>query len=254
MNSCTVKFNQEGNLVATGYIERDGFIDANFVKAWNLKDKKQEFSLSGHEPTIWGRIQTVCFSPKESILASAGIDKTIKIWDTVGKGERGKLIGHSSKINSIVISPDGKKLISADAKGVIKIWNIRTSKLLKSVEAHLLPIRCLSVISNPSQDIFASSSDDYTIKLWKVTDGSLISTLSGHNDSVNSIAFGTDGKILVSGSDDQTIKIWDIESSDCLTTLNNEDSATAIALKPDGEILVSGSQNGYIKIWQRENK
>ncbi|QYX31454.1 serine/threonine-protein kinase [Sphaerospermopsis torques-reginae] len=54
-------------------------------------------------------------------------------------------------------------------------------------------------------------SDDNTIKIWNLATGELKSTLTGHSDSVRSLAISPDGRTLVSGSDDNTIKIWRLE-------------------------------------------
>ena len=52
---------------------------------------------------------------------------------------------------------------------------------------------------------------DKTIKLWNVETGQEIRTLSGHNNSVNSVSFSPDGKTLATGSHDGTIKLWNGE-------------------------------------------
>jgi WD40 repeat protein len=56
----------------------------------------------------------------------------------------------------------------------------------------------------------ASGSDDKTIKIWDLKTNSLLNTLEGHTDSINSVCFSKDGNILASGSSDKTIKIWDL--------------------------------------------
>ncbi|WP_322727221.1 hypothetical protein [Nostoc sp. ChiQUE01b] len=57
-------------------------------------------------------------------------------------------------------------------------------------------------------EIKASTSADYTIKLWHISTGQQLYTLGNHSDWVNSVAFSPDGKTLVSGSRDMTIKVW----------------------------------------------
>jgi len=79
---------------------------------------------------------------------------------------------------------------------------------------------------------------------------SLAKTLSGHSDSVWSVALSPDGQTLVSGSQDQTIKLWHLDTGKLLRTLAGHSQAVwSIALSPDGKTLASGSSDNTIKLW-----
>ena len=67
--------------------------------------------------------------------------------------------------------------------------------------------------------MFASGSDDNTIKLWDTIIYQEIITLKGHTEGVNSVCFSSDCRVLASGSDDKTIKIWNIVTYEEITTL-----------------------------------
>jgi WD40 repeat protein len=91
------------------------------------------------------------------------------------------------------------------------------------------------------------------IKLWDPESGRLLQTLEGHSDSVNSVAFSADGKLLASGSYDRTIKLWDTESGRLLQTLEgNSDSVNSVAFSADGKQLAS-SHDRTVKLWDPES-
>jgi WD40 repeat protein len=57
----------------------------------------------------------------------------------------------------------------------------------------------------------ASGSSDKTVKLWSVESQKEVTTLQGHDNTVNSVAFSPDGKYFASGSWDNTVKLWSLE-------------------------------------------
>ncbi len=75
---------------------------------------------------------------------------------------------------------------------------------MRTLSGHGSWVRSVAFDSN---DILASGSDDYTIKLWNKNTGGLLRTLSGHGSWVRSVAFDSND-ILASGSLDGTIKLW----------------------------------------------
>ncbi len=65
----------------------------------------------------------------------------------------------------------------------------------------------------------ASGSQENTVKLWSLESQKEVTTLQGHDNTVNSVAFSPDGKYLASGSEDNTVKLWSVESQKEVTTL-----------------------------------
>jgi len=89
------------------------------------------------------------------------------------------------------------------------------------------------------------------VKLWDLTTGRELHTLTGHEDAVTSLAFSPDGRWLVSGSWDKTIKIWDVGGGRELQTLAGHDHPVySVAFDSRGRWLASGSEDGTIKLWR----
>jgi WD40 repeat protein len=138
--------------------------------------------------------QTVSYSPDGGLIASAGWDKTVKLWRTDGSLLM-TLVGHMSRVRSVAISPDGGIIASGSDDKTIKLWN-SNGQLLKTLRGHSDAIQM--VVFRPDGKILASCSEDNTVKLWSIT-GRLLKTLKGHTRGVNCIAFSPGGEILASG-------------------------------------------------------
>ncbi|MEH2436138.1 MAG: ribosome assembly protein 4, partial [Nostoc sp.] len=103
---------------------------------------------------------------------------------------------------------------------------------------------------SPDGKTLASGSDDNTIRLWDVSTGKAIKTLTGHSNSVISVGFSPDGKTLASGSGDNTIKLWDVSTGKAIRTLTGHSSSVnSVGFSPDGKTLASGSFDKTIKLW-----
>ncbi|CEJ62508.1 Putative WD domain protein [Penicillium brasilianum] len=78
-----------------------------------------------------------------------------------------------------------------------------------------------------------------------------LQTLEGHSDSVPSVAFSRDGRLLASGSDDKIVKLWDPATGALKHTLEgHSDLVWSVAFSPDGQLLASGSEDKTIKLWE----
>ena len=107
-----------------------------------------------------------------------------------------------------------------------------------------------SVTFSPDGKIFASASDDKTVKLWNARPATLISTLTGHTGRVWGVSFHPNGKILASGSEDGTVNLWDVTHSTLIKTIKaHHSSVRTVSFSPDGQILASGSTAGFINLW-----
>lgn len=152
--------------------------------------------------------------------------------------------------HSLLISPDGKTLISGGKDGEIKLWKLRSGELLNTLVGHASSVNCVAIASD--NKILASGSSDCTIKLWNLETGELLHTLSGHANSVKSLALSPDGNLLASSSYDNSIKLWNIKTRQLIRALQGVSSlASSLTFSPsrDRIILTAGLAEGRILQW-----
>ena len=112
-----------------------------------------------------------------------------------------------------------------------------------------------SSISNiafaPDLETLASGSAHNTVRLWRVSDGKLLHTLTGHKFSISAVTFSPDGTSLASGSFDHTVRLWRISDGKLLHTLTGHgDTINTVAFSPDGTLLASGSSDKSVRLWR----
>mgnify|MGYP002777920600 CR=1 FL=1 len=149
---------------------------------------------------------------------------------------------------SVVFSPDGKFLATGGQDGIIRLWELISSKEIATFLGHTNSVR--SVAFNSVGNLLVSGSYDKTIKVWNTQSGQCLCTLQGHDNLICSVAFSPDSNTIASGSDDHTIKLWNYVDKKCLSTLyGHKDRVNSIAFSVDGNKLVSGSADQTLILW-----
>ena len=125
------------------------------------------------------------------------------------------------------------------------------------LNAHQVSVNSISYLQDGQ--IFASGSNDLTIKIWQ-SNGVLLQTLKdGHEKEIFLVKSSSDGKKLLSVSEDRVnIWTWDdnenkFASKPSLTLTDTEKFSEAI-LHPDDQRIISSHQNGKIKFWDTQGK
>lgn len=114
------------------------------------------------------------------------------------------------RITCVIFSSDGKKLASANAEGIVTLWDVRNRVMIgEPIRAHEAAVWGLAF--SPGGNTLASASWDRTLILWDVNTRQQIGKkFRGHGDVVWRIAFSPDGKTLASASEDTTVILWDV--------------------------------------------
>jgi hypothetical protein len=169
--------------------------------------------------------------------------------DTTYKHQMPTVLEHANTVWSLAFSPDSQILASSSGDRTMKLWQLKTGELIRSIpNAHAGTI--WSVEIDPDGEKLVSASSDCTVKIWDLHTGKLLRTLQGHTDTVRTVAVSPDDQYIVSGSSDRTLKVWDLNTGVLLRTLTgHKDTVRAVAISPNSYTIVSGGADNLVKIW-----
>jgi WD40 repeat protein len=210
--------------------------------------------LRGHK----GAVVAVTYSTDGATLASAGDDRTVRLWDLTASEPKVKQIlkGHEGTISSLALAADGKALASGDRGGTTLLWDLRDGQA--RLRAKLPPAlvdsdykKYQAVAFSPDGTVLATGNL-CNVVLWdlKRRDPVIVRTLkpSQRKNVVQSLAFSPDGKILAVGHYDAGgTLLWDLQG-DLKQEAACLDSGTTrtVAFSPDGKLLASAPSG---KVW-----
>ncbi len=217
--------------------------DDNTINLWNLKSRKFTRSFVEHTSNVL----SLAVTPNGKVLVSGALDG-IRMWDLLQQRPLGILTRFDNSINTVAISPDGQTLASGDNIGVIKLWDLSSGRLIRTIAgAHYNTVT--KIVFTPDGRTFVSASRDRTIKVWNVTTGQSVRTLTGDNNWVNDIAINPNGQTLASAARDG-IKLWNLTTGELITTLyGHSDWASVVAFSPDGTKLATGGFDTRVNVW-----
>ena len=215
-----------------------------FVLDISALDYALKHTLKGHTDGIY----KVLFSPDGSIIATAGLDHTMRLWD-VKKGTLEHTLT-TDTANSITFSPDGSTIASDDAsETIVRLWDVRTGTLKHNLTTGPM-FYIYKVLFSPDSNTIATGGFDRTVSLWNAKTGTLKHTLIGHTLDIADIALSPGGSTIATGSWDSTVRLWDTKTGTSIHTLKGHSGdVCSVSFSPDGSTIATGDYNGIMHVW-----
>ena len=219
----------------TGFISADM---AGSVYLWDLKRLARTVTVTGH----LGSVTDVAVSADSRRYAASGEDGTVLVWDRGGTS----LVGHTATVDCVAYSGDGRTLVTGSADTDVRVWDAANGQLRRVLTADgVSPVTSTTV--SPDGVLLAAAAG-HDIHLWNLATGAAAAVLRGQKDTVDSVVFSPDARLLASGAADGTVALWDAVLGKQVAKFAVGGAVHSVAFSPDGGLLAAAGDDQRITL------
>jgi WD40 repeat protein len=201
--------------------------------------------LQGHAGVVW----ELSFSPDGTMLATASIDDTLRVWDlSLGSAHMvGR--GHGGDVNEVTWSPSGDSIVTASNDGTLRRWDPTATWENDQLVSNRSNLR--SIAFHPSGEVIATGGPAPGILLWDARSGDVIDRLSWDLEHAVQCGFDPRGKRLVASSTGNKVYVWNFAERTLERVLEASPGYWTYKLDfhPDGRLVAVGSDDGSVWVW-----
>ncbi len=192
------------------------------------------------------KIQSIAFSPSDNLLASAGREGALRIWNLGNLSERPRsLLGHKGRVWDVAWSCDGRRIASAGADHTVKVWRRAiATKPYDSSPAVRTDLSAAAMAPDGKQ--FATTSQDGLIRAWDPTDLQVAHVVPHRVMPLRDLAYSGDGQKIAASDIEGTFHVWTPTSGEhrvLKRTLGQESPVVAWSPVKDQVALTLDSRN-----------
>ncbi len=214
---------------------------------YRVKETNRMIEDSRDSSMIVRSIVSPTNSPNEQIIAIAGEDGSIKLWDLQGK-KLASWQGDNKRVWSLAFSPDNQILASSGEDGTVRLWDLQ-GKQLKELPGHKSQARFVT-FSRDGKRIASVGGQDGILRLWNREGNSFTAWQADDMKFLKTVDFHPNNQPLVTAGKEGNIKIWNLDGK-LLKQLDFH--AWGAFFSPDGKYIAAAGDNGYISVWESQN-
>ena len=183
------------------------------------------------------------------MIAVASDEKSIKLYDANTLAERVTLTGIESPVSSLILSKDGKTLISARTNGQITWWNLSAQSRLKNLALHDAGIIAMAELQ---QGFLLTAAIDRTLKVVDPMSEQVLATSAWQPDEIVALAVHPSLKTAILGTVSGWIRMLSLPDLGNGKSFETKGRISAMAMSPDGKALAVGGSDGSVRLWNLE--
>jgi hypothetical protein len=193
-------------------------------------------------------VYALTFSPDGKLLATAGYDRLVRLWDVSSGGAPPRVLkDHSDAVYGLAFSPDGVRLASGAADRAVKVWDVATGRRLYTLGE---PTDWVYAVAwSADGRLLAAAGVDRSIRVWgpAASGARLLHSVFAHQGPVTRLVYSEDSQTLYSLSEDGTAKAWDaVRMVERTVYAAQPDTPLALAVRPGGRQLAVGRFDGAL--------